>query len=50
MNLPTLENMYVSEKAEVSYAKFIAKEDMEANYGEKTILQEEFSFPWQYIF
>ena len=37
MDLPTLENMCVSERLENVYAQIIAEEDMEEDYGQKII-------------
>ena len=45
VNLPTLENMCVSEHIENVYAQIIAEEDMEENYGKKTILPERLQIP-----
>jgi hypothetical protein len=49
MNLPTLEDMYISEHTENIYAQIIAKEDMEKNYGKKIILSERLSIPRQRV-
>ena len=38
MSIPTLENMCISEKLEVFYAKIIAEEDMEEDYGKEAVL------------
>ena len=40
MNLPTLENMYISEHIENIYAQIIAEEDIGEDYGTKAIIQE----------
>ena len=40
MNLPTLENMHVSEHIENVYAQIIAEEDIGESYGTKAIIQE----------
>ena len=40
MNLPTLENMHVSERLENVYAQIIAEEDIGEDYGKKAIIQE----------
>ena len=40
MDLPTLENMCVSERLENVYAQVIAEKDIEEDYGEKAILSE----------
>ena len=40
MNLPTLENMHVSERVEGMYAQIIAEEDIGEDYGKKAIISE----------
>ena len=40
MNLPTLENMHVSERLENVYAQIIAEEDIGEDYGKEAIIQE----------
>ena len=40
MIVPTLENMYISEHVENTYAQIIAEEDIGEDYGKKTIVQE----------
>tara|TARA_R100000656_G_scaffold60548_1_gene46911 strand:+ start:487 stop:615 length:129 start_codon:yes stop_codon:yes gene_type:complete len=40
VDLPTLENMCVSEKIISNYAKIIAEEDIEEAYGKEIILYE----------
>ena len=40
MDLPTLENMHVSERLENVYAQIIAEEDIGEDYGKKAIIQE----------
>ena len=42
----TLESMCVSEHMENAYAKIIAEEDMEKDYGKKTIIHEGLSLSW----
>ena len=49
MNLPTLENMYISEHAESIYAQIIAEEDIGESYGKKAIIQERLPIPRQHI-
>ena len=49
MNLPTLENMHVSERLEDIYAQIIAEEDIGEDYGKKAIIQERIHTPWQHI-
>ena len=44
MNLPTLENMHVSERTENIYAQIIAEEDIRRSYGEEIILPQRTSF------
>ena len=41
----SLESLCVSERLENVYAKFIAEEDMEKDYGKKTILPERLQIP-----
>ena len=50
MNLPTLEDMHISEHAENVYAQIIAEEDIGEDYGKKAIIQERLSISWQHIF
>ena len=50
MNLPTLENMCISEHTENIYAQIIAEEDMGESYGKKVIIQERVSVSRQHIF
>jgi len=50
MNLPTLENMYISEHVENVYAQIIAEEDIGESYGEKAIIRERIYTPRQHIF
>ena len=40
MNLPTLEDIYVSEHTENIYAQIIAEEDIGEDYGTEAIVQE----------
>ena len=49
MNLPTLEDMCISEHTENIYAKIIAEEDMGEDYGKKVIIQEGIQFSRQHI-
>ena len=49
MNLPTLENLYISEHVENIYAQIIAEEDIGEDYGEKAIIQERLSISRQHI-
>ena len=49
MNLPTLENMHVSERIEGMYAQIIAEEDIGEDYGTKAIVQERLHIPRQHI-
>ena len=50
MNLPTLEEMHISEHAENIYAQIIAEEDMGEIYGTKIIIQERVQSSRQRIF
>ena len=50
MNLPTLEDMHISEHAENVYAQFIAEEDIGESYGTKAIIQERIQSPRPRIF
>ena len=50
MNLPTLENMYVSKHTENVYARIIAEEDIRRDYGTEIILSERLSVSRQHIF
>ena len=49
MNLPTLEDMHISEHLENIYAQIIAEEDIGEDYGKKAIIQEGISIPRQHI-
>ena len=49
MNLPTLENMHISEHVENIYAQIIAEEDIGESYGENAIIRERLSIPRQHI-
>ena len=49
MNLPTLEDMCISEHTENIYAKIIAEEDIGEDYGKETIIQEGISISGEYI-
>ena len=49
MNLPTLENMHVSERLENVYAQIIAEEDIGEDYGTKAIIQEGLHISRQHI-
>ena len=49
MNLPTLEDMCISEHTENIYAKIIAEEDMGEDYGKETIIQERIPISGEYI-
>ena len=40
-----LENLFVSVRTEEVYAQIIAEEDMEEDYGKKTILPERLQIP-----
>ena len=46
MDLPTLEDMCISEHMESVYAKIIAEEDMGESYGTKIIIQERIYKSW----
>ncbi len=50
MNLPTLENLYISEHTENIYAQIIAEEDIGESYGKKAIISERIHTPRQHIF
>ena len=50
MNLPTIEDMCVSEHLENVYAQIIAEEDIGEDYGKKIIIQEGIQFPGNDIF
>ena len=50
MNLPTLENMHVSERVEDIYAQIIAEEDIGEDYGTKAIIRERLSVSRDNIF
>ena len=41
----SLESLFISEKTEEVYAKIIAEEDMEKDYGKKIILPERLQIP-----
>ena len=49
MDLPTLEEMCVSEHMEIWYAQIIAEEDIGENYGEKAIIRERIYISRQHI-
>ena len=49
MDLPTLENMYISEHVENVYAQIIAEEDIGESYGTKAIIQERIHISRQHI-
>ena len=49
MNLPTLENMHVSERLENVYAQIIAEEDIGEDYGKKAIISEGLQITGQHI-
>ena len=49
MNLPTLEDLHISEHAENAYAQIIAEEDIGESYGKKAIIQERIYTPRQHI-
>ena len=49
MNLPTLEDMHISEHVENVYAQIIAEEDIGESYGKKAIIQERIHTPRQRI-
>ena len=49
MILPTLENMYVSERIENTYAQIIAEEDIGEDYGKEAIISERLSVSRQHI-
>ena len=49
MNLPTLESLHITERAENMYAQIIAEEDIGEDYGTKAIIQEGLSIPWEHI-
>ena len=50
MDLPTLENMHVSERMENMYAQIIAEEDIGEDYGKKAIISERIHKSGQHIF
>ena len=50
MNLPTLEDMCISEHIENTYAQIIAEEDIGEDYGKKVIVQEGIQFSGNNIF
>ena len=49
VNLPTLESLHITERAENMYAQIIAEEDIGEDYGTKAIIQEGLSIPWEHI-
>ena len=49
VNLPTLENMHVSERVEDIYAQIIAEEDIGEDYGKKAIISERIHKSGQHI-
>ena len=49
MNLPTLENMHISERWENMYVQIIAEEDIGEDYGKKAIIQERLYISRQHI-
>ena len=49
MIVPTLENMYISEHIENTYAQIIAEEDIGEDYGKEAIISERLQFPRQHI-
>jgi hypothetical protein len=49
VNLPTLEDMCISEHLENVYAQIIAEEDIGEDYGKKVIVQEGIQFSRQHI-
>ena len=49
MNLPTLEDMCISEHTENIYAQIIAETDIGESYGKETIIQEGISISGEYI-
>ena len=49
MNLPTLENLHISERVENVYAQIIAEEDIGEDYGKKAIMSERLSVSRQHI-
>ena len=49
MNLPTLEDMHISEHVENVYAQIIAEKDIGESYGEKAIIRERLHIPRQHI-
>ena len=50
VNLPTLEDMHISEHAENVYAQINAEEDIGEDYGPKAIIQKRVHTPRQCIF
>ena len=50
MDLPTLENMCISEHVENVYAQIIAEEDIGESYGKKAIIRERISISREHIF
>ena len=50
MDLPTLEDMHISEHVENVYAQIIAEEDMGESYGKEIIIQERLPLSGQRIF
>ena len=49
MNLPTLEDMHISESLENIYAQIIAEKDIGEDYGKKAIIQERLSISGECI-
>jgi len=49
VNLPTLESLHITERAENMYAQIIAEEDIGEDYGTEAIIQEGLSIPWKHI-
>ena len=49
MNLPTLEDMHISEHAENVYAQIIAEEDIGESYGKNAIIRERIYISRQHI-
>ena len=50
MDLPTLEDMCISEHIENVYAQIIAEEDIGEDYGTKAIIREGISISGKHIF
>jgi len=49
VDLPTLENMHISERLENVYAQIIAEEDIGESYGKEAIIQERLHISRQHI-